>query len=488
MDLKSIFEKEDFNNPNITPAKRKLSVKIIALITAVCILLVGAFFTIGIVIGANTGMKNDMPLMQEAYELIKKYYYKDISWDEFQEIAASAFAGSLDNFSGIVSVDGDNATSGTFGISVSSTVYNEHIISFIEPNSSAWSASGLKCDIQDGKLVIEEDDFADYIDGIFDFGNTNENKIRLEEGDSIFGVIPVDLDSIGEDDNWLAKRPIYRVENASAYFMSQIISGYDDVIFIVKKYDGNYSEGYYAYFMNRQEASGKTAYYYDHTGDVGIIKVLEFSENTTIDFAECVNKFVEDGNKKLILDLRNNGGGNSTTLEYMAQFLLKNPKNEELPLIKLISNAGNGKQESNIVYSSKYDYANGDNPYEAFPIANRVKDFEVVVLCNGNSASASEALIGALQYYNDAKIVGTRTYGKGVAQRVFMLSNGSLLYVTNGTYYVPTADANGKMVWEKCIHGEGFTPLAENIVTDRLVSYEKDAYTQRAMELLGYTQ
>ncbi|MDE5654754.1 MAG: S41 family peptidase, partial [Clostridia bacterium] len=355
-----------------------------------------------------------------------------------------------------------------------------HIVSFIEPNSSAWNGSGLKCDIQDGKLIIEDEDFKDFFGSIWDTDNTN--RIRLEEGDSIYGIIPLDLESADEED-WLAKQPLYRVENANAYYMSQIISGYDDVIFIVKKYDSKFSDGYYAYLLSRQESSGKTAFYYNHTDDVGIIKVLEFSENTTIDFAQCVLQFIDDGNKKLILDLRNNGGGNSTTLEYMAQFLLNNPKNEALPLIKLVSNAGNGKMESNLVYSSSEDYANPNNPYEAFPIGNRVEGFEVVVLCNGNSASASEALIGALQYYNNAKIVGAQTYGKGVAQKVFVLSNGNYLYVTNGTYYVPTAGGNGKMVWEKCIHGEGFTPLAENIVTDRLLSYDKDACTQRAMEL-----
>ena len=479
MDLKKVFAQEDFNNPNINvaPTKRKLSVKIIALITAICIFLVGAVFAVGIVIGANTGIKKDMPLMQEAYEIIKKYYYKDISWDEFQEIAASAFAGSLDNFSGIVSVDGDSAASGTFGISVSSTVYNEHIISFIEPNSFASIAAGVKCDIQDGELVIKEEDMEDFLE------STLENRIRLEEGDSIYAVIPADIDSIGDGENIFLQKPIYRVENANIYYLSQLISEYEEAIFIVKKYDSNYSDGYYAYYLSRLEASGQTAFYYDYTGDVGIIKVLEFSENTTADFAVCVNNFIKDSNKKLILDLRNNGGGNSTTLEYMAHFLLNNPNNQELPLIKLVSNAGGGKKVSNLVYSSEDDYANPSNPYKAFPIGNQVKDFEVVVLCNGNSASASEALIGALQYYNGAKIVGNTTYGKGVAQRTFLLSNGAYLYVTNGTYYVPTSDKNGNLVWEKCIHGEGFTPLEENIVNGRLLSYEKDAYTQRAMEL-----
>ena len=301
--------------------------------------------------------------------------------------------------------------------------------------------------------------------------------MNIEEGDKIYGVLIADEKGTGY---------FYRVENANVNYLRQLLSENESAVLIIKKYDSNYSDGYYAFSLEKQASNGKTAFYYNYTGEVGIIKVLEFSENTTIDFAQCVLKFIDDGNKKLILDLRNNGGGNSTTLEYMAQFLLNNPKNEALPLIKLVSNAGNGKKESNLVYSSREDYANPNNPYEAFPIGNRVEGFEVVVLCNGNSASASEALIGALQYYNNAKIVGTQTYGKGVAQKVFVLSNGDYLYVTNGTYYVPTADDNGKMVWEKCIHGEGFTPLAENTVTDRLVAYSKDACTKRAMEILGY--
>ncbi|MDE5755837.1 MAG: hypothetical protein K2I23_01955, partial [Clostridia bacterium] len=361
------------------------------------------------------------------------------------------------------------STSGTYGISISSTIYNEHIISFVEPESAAWNSSAY---------YRFNEDLS--VDDSFDPKATN---VVIDEGDKVYGVIVEDKNEDGE-----TKEYIYRLENASAQYMRQIVSEYDEAIFIIKKYIGNeqYASGYYGFYMEKQEPSDKTAYYYKYTDEVGIIKVLEFSNNTTIDFAECVNKFIENKNKKLILDLRNNGGGNSTTLEYMAQFLLNNPKKEELPLIKLVSNAGNGKQESNLVYSSAEDYANPENPYTAFPIASRVSGFEVVVLCNGGSASASEALIGALQYYNNAKIVGTKTYGKGVAQKVFVLSTGDYLYVTNGTYYVPTADEGGNMVWEKCIHGEGFTPDEENIVTDRIVAYAQDACTQRAMEILGY--
>ena len=104
-EFKKIFE-EDFDSCSTVSSgnkKRSISVKIIALITVIAIVVMGACFSIGVAVGANTGIKNDMPLMQEVYQLIKKDYYKDIAWDEFQKLAAGELAGSLDNFSFIIS-------------------------------------------------------------------------------------------------------------------------------------------------------------------------------------------------------------------------------------------------------------------------------------------------------------------------------------------------------------------------------------------------
>ena len=119
-------------------------------------------------------------------------------------------------------------------------------------------------------------------------------------------------------------------------------------------------------------------------------------------------------------------------------------------------------------------------------MSKRIKDFDIVVLTNDGTASASEGLIGALQYYNGTQIVGTTTYGKGVAQRVFTLSNGQSLYVTNGRYFIPTKSANGNLEWTVTIHERGFTPLDENIVEDRIADYSMDKCVQRAMQIFGY--
>lgn len=464
-DLKDIFVEDPgatVQTPKTGDPKKK-KIWTIAIVCAV-VLALAVCFTLGFILGSNTGINQDMPLLIEAYQYIKEYYYKDISWNEFQEIAAAAMAGSLDRFSGMVSVDNGSGQSGSFGLFVTSTVYNEHEISFIVPGTYNYNAKAeYKYDIKDGKVTSE--------------AVSEEETVQLREGDRIYGLMSVNTET-------QELTPVV-FENADTSYMTSVLSAVGgDAIFIFKKYDGNggYFDGYYGIKLKRiyDDSVSKTAFYYNYTDDIGIIKLLEFSAQANLDFEECVNSFVADGKKKLILDLRNNGGGEETSLQFIAQYLCKNPTDTSLPLIKLISNSGGGKMVENVSYSSKAGGAK-----ESYYLGNVIDGFEVVVLVNGNSASASEALIGALEYYNDVEIVGTTTFGKGVAQRKFILSNGDVLYVTNGTYYVPTADNSGNLVWEKCIHGVGFTPSEENTVEDKVAPYDVDACTQRAVEILN---
>ena len=74
---------------------------------------------------------------------------------------------------------------------------------------------------------------------------------------------------------------------------------------------------------------------------------------------------------------------------------------------------------------------------------------EVAVLVNGNSASASEIFAGAIQDYEIGPVVGTQTYGKGVVQKTYTLSDGSALKLTTEKYYTPKGQD---------IDGNGITP------------------------------
>ena len=76
----------------------------------------------------------------------------------------------------------------------------------------------------------------------------------------------------------------------------------------------------------------------------------------------------------------------------------------------------------------------------------------MVILVNGNSASAAEIFSGALQDYKVAKLVGTTTFGKGIVQQIFNLSDGSAVKMTISKYYTPSG---------RCIHGTGLDPDIE---------------------------
>jgi carboxyl-terminal processing protease len=154
------------------------------------------------------------------------------------------------------------------------------------------------------------------------------------------------------------------------------------------------------------------AYMIDKT--TGYIKLNKFSENTYAEFMEGMENLQEQGLKKLILDLRGNGGGLMNEAVQIAD--------EFLDGRKLIV------------------YTEGTNTPKREYTAKRNGIFEtgkLVVLVDELSASASEILSGALQDWDRATIVGRRTFGKGLVQEQYELSDGSAIRLTVARYYTP---------------------------------------------------
>jgi len=150
--------------------------------------------------------------------------------------------------------------------------------------------------------------------------------------------------------------------------------------------------------------------------EIGYIKVNKFAENTYQEFRTALEKLVNQGMKKLILDLQNNGGGYMSAAIKMADELI--PGNAVI-----VSQKGQGK---------KYDSearAKDAGIFEKGP---------VIVLINESSASASEIVAGALQDNDRALIVGRRSFGKGLVQLPFDLNDGSELRMTIARYYTPS--------------------------------------------------
>lgn len=151
------------------------------------------------------------------------------------------------------------------------------------------------------------------------------------------------------------------------------------------------------------------------TDDIGYIKISQFAQTTYKEFMEAIEKLKSRGVKKLILDLRDNGGGIMEAATMIAdQFL------EENQLI--VYTEGKTRPRTNEYATSR----------------GVLKNDEVVVLINEGSASASEILAGALQDNDRGIIIGRRSFGKGLVQEQMRFKDGSALRLTVARYYTPT--------------------------------------------------
>lgn len=190
---------------------------------------------------------------------------------------------------------------------------------------------------------------------------------------------------------------------------------------------------------------------------VGYIRLKDFNEGSSDEFIEALTQLKDNGMEGLIFDLRSNGGGFLNEAENIAsQFI---PKDEVITTL-------NNKFNKQKVSLSKGGIA---------------EDIPVVLLVNSNTASASEVVTGALRDYNIATIVGTNTYGKGVAQSTFKIkSTEGALKVTIDSFYTPNGDNINKV---------GIKPDYEVELTEEDVkggyTKEKDPQYQKAIEIIN---
>ena len=184
---------------------------------------------------------------------------------------------------------------------------------------------------------------------------------------------------------------------------------------------------------------------------IGYLQITEFDDVTTEQFYKAYDDLNAQGMKAMILDLRSNGGGNLDTVLKIGERML--PKG-----IITYTEDKAGKREE---FKCK---------------GKSVIEIPLVVLTNGYTASASELLTGALHDYGLATVIGTNTYGKGIVQTIYPLSDGSGIKITTSRYYTP----NGV-----CIHGEGIAPDIELEYDSELYSTEKiDNQLEYAMDYL----
>lgn len=181
------------------------------------------------------------------------------------------------------------------------------------------------------------------------------------------------------------------------------------------------------------------------TPEIGYVKVNRFSQNTYQEVHDALTKLRREGMKKLVLDLQGNPGGYMDQAISIADEFL--PKGEKIVFTK----GQEKKYDEDAMATDKGDFEKGD----------------LIVLVNEGSASASEIVSGALQDNDRALVVGRRSYGKGLVQRPFNLSDGSEVRLTISRYYTPSGrtvqkpyenlDEYDKDIVKRYKHGEFFT-------------------------------
>ncbi len=204
-------------------------------------------------------------------------------------------------------------------------------------------------------------------------------------------------------------------------------------------------------FIDVQTVSGKML-----EDGIGYVSVIEFDEVTAKQFKDKIEDLRGQGMERLIIDLRDNPGGELNTVVSMADYLI-----------------GDGGRILTI--SDKYG---NEEIYKAED--GHSLDIPMVVLVNENSASASEVLTGALKDYDAATVVGTQTFGKGIVQSLIPLSDGSAVKLTTSHYYTPGG---------LDIHGKGISPDVEVELGDEarrmaVLPQELDNQLQKGIEVI----
>lgn len=212
--------------------------------------------------------------------------------------------------------------------------------------------------------------------------------------------------------------------------------------------DGEYVE----VDVERRKIESPTVEYSMLDDRMGYIQLAEFDDVTVNQFATALDALKAEQAEGFVLDLRGNPGGNLDSVVAIADMLL---------------------DEGMILYTED-KYGNGE---EYRSEEGKVLDLPMVVLVDGNSASASEVLSGALKDHDEATLVGTTTFGKGLVQTIRTLRDGSAVKLTISAYFTPSG-AN--------IHGTGIEP--DVVVEFDGEAYQADGYDnqlEKAKEVLG---
>lgn len=236
------------------------------------------------------------------------------------------------------------------------------------------------------------------------------------------------------------------------------------------------TEEYLDLVMTREKIETPTVEHEMLEDGVGYVLVTQFEGVTADQFCAAVEDLESQGMEKLIIDLRNNPGGLLDQAVEMAAYLLpegtivrteyKNGEGDEYF-------SRDGKLQASSTAGTKLSQYPMEDSHEL--------DIPIVILVNGNSASAAEVFAGAMRDFDRAELVGTTTFGKGIVQSVIPFTDGDAIKITTAHYFTPSGYD---------LHGKGLEPdveveLSEELAAQAAVELSEDNQVQKALEVLA---
>jgi len=381
------------------------------LVTGILVAVVLGSILVGLSIGFNVGLGKNQSFLKkisnkvqmiEAY--MDRYYIEDIDEDKLAEGVYKGMLQSLDD---------------PYSTYYSKDEYQQMLQTF----------NGVYCGIG---ASVTKDIKTEEISFVKPYENGPAYKAGIRSGDVL---VSVNGDDVTKDD------------------LSEVVSkikgekGTEVTLQVIR--DGKKDEPL-SFTMKRDDVEIESVAYEMLNGKIGYISISDFDDKTPTQFENAITALDQKGQKGMIIDLRNNGGGSLEAVIKMLDLVL--PEGKLLTTI-----TGEGKEK---VYTS--DAKNQIN----IPIS---------VLINGNSASASEVFAGAVQDFKTGSLVGTKSFGKGIVQSVFELEgikDGSAIKLTTSKYNLPSG---------RGIHKVGLTPDIEVTLPSelqKLAIIPKDQDTQ----------
>ena len=189
----------------------------------------------------------------------------------------------------------------------------------------------------------------------------------------------------------------------------------------------------------------------DEDASIGYIQLTRFSGESSNEIREALTALIDQGAEKLVLDIRNNGGGLLDAAVHVSDHFLADG-----PVL--------------------YQQVKGEDErvYEATDEA-LAPDIPLVILVNGGTASAAEILAGALGDRDRATLIGQQTFGKGSVQLVYDLSDGSSVHITSARWFTPNRHQ---------LDQQGLTPDIAVEITQEAIDNGRDEILNRAIEYL----